>query len=386
MTSSKSRPDDLQHQHIWLAVAAIIICSQIQLANMTRKAPKQPKAQWGFDEIDAMLTYLIMEKSSLAGVTFKDTIYNQAAIEIASKRTHGPPKTGEQCKSKWGMLKTTFQAIRTYHSKSGCHWDDEHGANIDGPAAEAVWKEYVGKKSNSPMKPFKNNGWPFYSKMDQILPEKSAAQGTVAYNPAQSAAPAVEQPVASTSSAPHDADMSMMDIESMRPPPFIPNLFPINTSMAQQPPFIPDLTPMKPSMAQPNLGWVSQVTKPESEKKPRLSTASGKTRPSTSKKNIQDTANTAVLMNLQGTINRLSDSLNTNFGTDEAHVAEHRSRALKLMQSATGISKDNKVILMHVFVTNAAACDTFLDVDDPELHEAFLESMIARAKQENPTM
>ncbi|KAG2029458.1 hypothetical protein BDR03DRAFT_840066, partial [Suillus americanus] len=103
------------------------------------------------------------------GASFKDTTYNQAAIEITSKQTHGPPKTGEQCKSKWGTLKTTFQAIQAYRSKSGCHWDDEHWANIEGPTAEAVWKEYVSKKSNSPMKPFKNNGWPFYSKMDQIL-------------------------------------------------------------------------------------------------------------------------------------------------------------------------------------------------------------------------
>ncbi|KAG1888101.1 hypothetical protein F4604DRAFT_1916016 [Suillus subluteus] len=382
-----------------------------------------------------MLTYLITEKSSLAGATFKDTIYNQAAISITSKRTHGPPKTGEQCKTKWGTLKTTFQAIQVYCSKSGCHWNDEHGANIEGPAAEAVWKEYVGKKLcanialiftetdalqfNSPMKPFKNNSWPFYSKMDQILPEKSAAQGMAAYNPAQSAAPAMEQPVASTSSTPHNADMSMVDVESMGLPPFIPNLFPIDTSVAQQPPCIPDLTPMNPSMAQLNLSWgappwsyicstgkrshsemtqghsappsttytsVSQVTKLELEMKPRLSTASGKTCPSTSKKNVQDTADTAVLMNLQGTINRLSDSLNTNFSTDEACVAEHRSCALKLMQSATGISKDDKVILMHVFMTNTAGCDTFLDVDDPELCEAFLQSMIARAKQENPTM
>ncbi|KAG2034775.1 hypothetical protein BDR03DRAFT_869403, partial [Suillus americanus] len=76
-------------------------------------------------------------------------------------------------------LKTTFQAIWVYHSKSGCHWDNEHGANIKGPAAEAVWKEYVSKKSNSAMKPFKNNGWPFYSKMEKVLPEKSAAQGTM---------------------------------------------------------------------------------------------------------------------------------------------------------------------------------------------------------------
>ncbi|KAG1822060.1 uncharacterized protein BJ212DRAFT_1477889 [Suillus subaureus] len=131
---------------------------------------------------------------------------------------------------------------------------------------------------------------------------------------------------------------------------------------------------------------VLQVMKPESEKKPRLSTVSGKTCLSTSQKTIQDTTNTAMLMNLQGTINHLSDSLNTNFGTDNAHVAEHRSCMPKLMQLAAGILKDDKVVFMHVFMMNAAACGTFLDVDDPEPCKAFLQSMIIHTKQENTTM
>jgi hypothetical protein len=59
---------------------------------------------------------------------------------------------------------------------------------------------------------------------------------------------------------------------------------------------------------------VSQLTRPESEKKPRLTTMSDKTHPNMSKKTtVQDTANTTVLMNLQGSINCFSDSLNTSF-------------------------------------------------------------------------
>ncbi|KAG0704329.1 hypothetical protein DFH29DRAFT_873759 [Suillus ampliporus] len=132
---------------------------------------------------------------------------------------------------------------------------------------------------------------------------------------------------------------------------------------------------------------VLQLTKPELEKKPRLSMTSGKTCPSASKKNVQDTANTAVLMNLQGTINRLSDSLSTTFaGSDEARVAENRTRALKLMQSDLEFSKEDKVIVINIFMMSPAACGTFLDIEDPELRMAFLHSIITRAKQENPMM
>ncbi|KAG2365906.1 hypothetical protein BDR07DRAFT_1373982 [Suillus spraguei] len=147
--TSRSIPyhNDIQRQQIWLAVTAIIICTQIQVANMTQKGTtQQPKAQWNFDEIDTLLTYLISVKSSMAGVTLKEATFNEATQQIASKRTHGLPKTGAQCKNKWTSLKLTYHTILAYHSRSGCHWDDEHGANINGPAAEAVWEEIVSKK------------------------------------------------------------------------------------------------------------------------------------------------------------------------------------------------------------------------------------------------
>ncbi|KAG2369307.1 hypothetical protein BDR07DRAFT_1267752 [Suillus spraguei] len=111
---------------------------------MTRKGTQQPKAQWNFDEINTLLTYLILVKSLMAGVTFKEATFNEAAQQIMSKRTHGLLKTRAQCKNKWTLL--TYHAILAYRSRSGCHWDDEHGANINGPAAEAVWEEIVSKK------------------------------------------------------------------------------------------------------------------------------------------------------------------------------------------------------------------------------------------------
>jgi hypothetical protein len=116
---------------------------------------------------------------------------------------------------------------------------------------------------------------------------------------------------------------------------------------------------------------------------------SGKTCPSASKKTtVQDTASTAVMMNLQGTINRLSDSLNTSFSSasEETCVADSRSHALKGLQSELELSKEDKVVAINIFMNNPAACDTFNAIENPELRMAFLHSIIARAKQENPMM
>ncbi|KAG2067664.1 hypothetical protein BDR04DRAFT_837473 [Suillus decipiens] len=164
----------------------------------------------------------------MAGVTFKEVTFNEAAQQIMSKQAHGLPKTGAQCKNKWTLLKLTYHAILAYCSRSGCHWDDEHGANINGPAAETVWEEIVSKKSNIHLKPFKNSGWPFYLKMEQILPHHSSAQGNAVYNPTVLALQ--DEPlVASLSSAPPDVSARMLNagVSGVMHPP-VPSLLPVS--------------------------------------------------------------------------------------------------------------------------------------------------------------
>ncbi|KIK40436.1 hypothetical protein CY34DRAFT_39543, partial [Suillus luteus UH-Slu-Lm8-n1] len=126
-----------------------------------------PKAQWNLAEIEAFLTYLISVKSTMAGTDFKEITFNVAAQKIASKQTSGPLQTRAQCKNKWGLL--VYNAIEAYCNKSSCYWDNEHGTNIEGSSAEALWDEYVSKKTNALLKPFKTIGWPYYSMMKQIL-------------------------------------------------------------------------------------------------------------------------------------------------------------------------------------------------------------------------
>ncbi|KAG1753363.1 hypothetical protein EDB19DRAFT_1903020 [Suillus lakei] len=483
----KCHPSGPQRQQVWLVVAIVILCTQLQVAVMTRKGTQQaqPKVQWNPIEIDSFLTYLISVKSAMAGTSFKKVTYNEAVKYIESLRTVGPVKTGAHCMNKWGMLKQIYNAIESYrHHKSGCHWDNEHGANIEGPAAEAVWEEYVSRKPNFPMKSFKNCGWPYHSKMEEILPHHSSTRGVAAYNPASSSSNE-PPPAASTSSAPYGTDNSMSDVNRDGNPndsgvgamyqhqfiPLIPSMAQPEISWGVPPPpnpafedygsstmaapptmssrastsalsaptmsapykslpvmFAPMSAPMSaPPMSAPmsapaksapmssgssagnspfdhlhfgltideaGIGEEAKAVNNKWQDTPKRchehsvhSPAEAQFTDASKKTTVQDTANTAVLMNLQGTINRLSDSLNTSFSaSEETHVADSRSRALKSMQSEPELSKEDKVVAINIFMNSPAACDTFNDIEDPELCMAFLHSIIARAKQENPMM
>ncbi|KAG1734542.1 hypothetical protein EDD22DRAFT_787879, partial [Suillus occidentalis] len=137
---------------------------------------KQPKAQWNEAEVDALLDYLITQKSKIAGTTFKDEVFNEASNIIAGMGTYGSSKTGPQCKTKWASV-CTHNAIERYrNNRSGCHWDNVNGANIQGEAAEA---QYVNMFRDlqllltfcfEAMRFFKNTGWRFWPKMLEILP------------------------------------------------------------------------------------------------------------------------------------------------------------------------------------------------------------------------
>ncbi|KAG1721645.1 hypothetical protein EDB19DRAFT_1917172 [Suillus lakei] len=409
----KCRPSGPQHQQVWLTVAIVILCTQLQVAVMTRKGTQQaqPKAQWNPIEINSFLTYLISVKSAMAGTSFKKVTYNEAAKSIESLRTVGPVKTGAHCMNKWGMLKQIYNAIESYrHHKSGCHWDNECGANIEGPATEAVWEEYVSRKPNFPMKSFKTAAghtiprWkkfcpitalhevllpitpPHYHQTNhpqlpvlaahpmaltthQFIPLiPSMAQPKISWGVPPPPNPAFEDYGSSTMAAPPTmsscTSTSALSAPTMSAPyKSLPAMFapmsapmsapPMSAPMSAPPMSAPMSAPAKSApmssgssagkcshaemthghSAPPSTTYtsVSQLTRPESEKKPRLSTTSGKTCPSASKKTtVQDTANTTVLMNLQGTINRLSDSLNTSFSaSEETRVADIRTRAFK---------------------------------------------------------
>ncbi|KAG2095757.1 hypothetical protein BD769DRAFT_1369731, partial [Suillus cothurnatus] len=104
-------------------------------------------AVWTDTETDQLLIYLFNNRDKVGDTSnFKDMTYNGAAEAIAVYLQHGPQKTGAMCKTKWGSLKQTYNAIQKYCQLSGVHWDNVTGANIQGEAATSVWNEYISKK------------------------------------------------------------------------------------------------------------------------------------------------------------------------------------------------------------------------------------------------
>ncbi|KAG2052384.1 hypothetical protein BDR06DRAFT_887936, partial [Suillus hirtellus] len=104
------------------------------------------------------------------GTNFKEPTFNEAALKIARFKKSGPVKTASHCKVKWAGV-STYNAIEKYCNRSGCHWDSDHGASIQGEAAESLSVSRQQSSTGKSMKSFKNTGWRFHSKMEQILPK-----------------------------------------------------------------------------------------------------------------------------------------------------------------------------------------------------------------------
>ncbi|KAG0695730.1 hypothetical protein DFH29DRAFT_879837 [Suillus ampliporus] len=129
---------------------------------------------------------------------------------------------------------------------------------------------------------------------------------------------------------------------------------------------------------------VSQMDSPSLDKKLKLSTRGGSamlcvTSQCTGSKATKDAVSTAAFMNLQGSINRLTDSLETSMSkTDESQVADERSQALDIMQDDECILASDKVTLMNMFARSPAVCSTYL-LSRPENRIPYLESVLRQA-------
>ncbi|KAG0695325.1 hypothetical protein DFH29DRAFT_1005582 [Suillus ampliporus] len=404
---------DFQYQkQIFAAAAVIILCTQFQIMQMTQQEPaKAEKANWNDVETDALLEYLILHRSKLAGTTFKTKRFNEAAAHLHTKnlKTHGPMKTGAHCRNKWNLLKSRYNQINKYLQKLGVHWDPMVGAKIQGTATEEAWSDYVSKSLNSGMKQFKNE-WKYYTKMQQILTRVSAVYGAATYNPATlaGAGPATESESvpgsstggagsstggagASTSGDPGDDDVSMADGMATAED-FSWDILPLripapvaSNSLAAAPPISSSgkrsHTDMVFNTAPPSLTSstpMSEVPQAHSDmKKVKLSAQGGsnsgggsnKIHVTSSKKAIKEAASTTVLMNLQGTINCLSDSITTSFTvTDESCISDERSHALQNMQQEEGLLTEDKLALMHAFMRSPIICATYLEIMQSKLH------------------
>ncbi|KAG2356877.1 hypothetical protein BDR07DRAFT_1491350 [Suillus spraguei] len=127
--------------------------------------PDNAKAHWQDIEVDVLLHYLIENQAASGdGGNFTMSTFNNAAAAInadAAIQTIGPQKTGKMVKMKW----------------------TSRGAGIEGTIAASVWDTYIDAKSRIAICPFHNKGWPPYDNMQMILGNNSSARGRSSLHP-----------------------------------------------------------------------------------------------------------------------------------------------------------------------------------------------------------
>jgi hypothetical protein len=249
------------------------------------------------------------------------------------------------------------------------------------------------------MKQFKN-GWRFYPKIEELLSRDSTAHGAATYNPsavsAASAATADDGDPEDTLLGPSTSDgpsPSTADVVTSEPISWnIPHLNteqPVaSTSVAVAPPLSSASSSGKRTFS--NMLFecstaastsTSQMSDALSDKKLKLSTkGSSRSHVSSGKRAVKEAASTAALMNLQGTVNRLVDSLSKAFlSTDEARVADDRSTAMLALQNEDSFMDEDKIVLVHAFMRAPVICSTYNQLTQENLCLTFLQSIIEQA-------
>ncbi|KIN93818.1 hypothetical protein M404DRAFT_170082, partial [Pisolithus tinctorius Marx 270] len=122
-------------------------------------------AKWTNEEVAALIDYLHTNHSERADAgNFQQATYAKAAESICKLHRSSKIKDSKNVSIKWGSLKHMYNAIMTYRSGSGKHWDNENSANICGVADAEKWAKFVA------MKPFHNKGWQYLPMMEDIFP------------------------------------------------------------------------------------------------------------------------------------------------------------------------------------------------------------------------
>ncbi|KIK91703.1 hypothetical protein PAXRUDRAFT_148901, partial [Paxillus rubicundulus Ve08.2h10] len=149
-------------------------------------------ARWTPVEVTKLVDYLYEHCAEHADAgNFKDPTYNAATVHIKPHFNNvDAVKTGRMVAYKWGtvliyQLKAIYNTIESYCSvKSGFHWDNKNGANIQGADVVDVWDRY----ENAAMRPFQDNRWEHYDKISEIFPS-GGATGGMAFNATTSSVP-----------------------------------------------------------------------------------------------------------------------------------------------------------------------------------------------------
>lgn len=315
------------------------------------------------------------------------------------------------------------------------------GAGIEGTAAASVWDTYIDpkvrhynkvhcnislthKKSRAAIRPFRNKGWPPYSNMQMILGDNSGARGRNSLHPATAPPPSINTTDDVLDSIDGGLDLLDMDVD-------------VISAGAAGPSDVPDMSPnlMMPSSnmlhdssttthaaggsqsskrlrtntlldlaetSSQNTGSTPMSTNPDTQaslplsstlvssqlpapKKARMS-AHGDTQMgiSSAAKIAAKITPAAAVMNMQGSINRLTDVIEKNMnGPLELPVPSVPtiiSRGLGIMRSKDGdLTVAQRASLLHIF--SLAGGDNKLAIyvgleDDFETRRAFISQLL----------
>ncbi|KIO14676.1 hypothetical protein M404DRAFT_17535 [Pisolithus tinctorius Marx 270] len=124
---------DTRHNHIWqvlIELFDVLGSNIVELMETVGEIEEESKhAKWTDEEVAALIDYL-----------------HTTAESICKLHRSGKIKDSKNVLIKWGLLKHTYNAIMTYRSGSGEHWDNENGANICGAADAEKWAKFIGVK------------------------------------------------------------------------------------------------------------------------------------------------------------------------------------------------------------------------------------------------
>ncbi|KAF7350044.1 hypothetical protein MVEN_01306100 [Mycena venus] len=142
---------------------------------MTIDASKKEKAAWTREDVVKFLDYLISQVATAGDrIHFQTKTYTAAARLLNESRVRGAPKTAKGCLNKFNGLRKTHKVIdHLVNHASGFTYSEKNGTDID-DTSEAAWASYL--ISHPDAKPFCNKGWPYFDKMEQLVP--SQAKGT----------------------------------------------------------------------------------------------------------------------------------------------------------------------------------------------------------------
>ncbi|KAG2141462.1 hypothetical protein BD769DRAFT_1662365 [Suillus cothurnatus] len=339
--------------------------AQPEVAQFTQQIDAS-KAHWQEVEVDVLLHHLIENRVAGGdGGNFQLSTYNSAAAAINSNgtiTTMGPSKTGKMIKTKWTSLKKIFHQIKTYCNASGFHWDNVQGAGIDGPAATTIWNTYIHPK------PFCNKGWLHYDNMQTILGEHSGAHGRHAFHPA-TAAPApvdvdgidgslnaldididVDPSGGSTSGVTHPSDVPDIRSDLMMPPSTLLHQTSATTTSSQSSKCLCTNT-----LPDSSSGSTPTSSFPSTPQLSSLLLSSTLTGISSASKLAAKITPAAAIMNMQGSINHLTDILARNIiippgSAPVVAIPSMISRSLEIMCGVDGdLLVDQRACLLQIF-------------------------------------